>query len=133
MKYNVHDYIIDAITLEGDSIIFSFPEGFHVANENGQELEPQRKKLVMTVDRTNWVNGGKWPLESFISVRMSRNGQTWKKVPFKKLSGLLRKSVLIVWNEYEGYWSQKMLQMRSRSGIDVEMFIENIESVDYLC
>ena len=33
MKYQLHDYEIDSVTLENDSIVFSFPNGFYVTEE----------------------------------------------------------------------------------------------------
>ena len=66
MKYQLHDYEIDSIILEKDSIILSFPNGFYAEDDNGNEIMPLRHKLVFTVDRTGWPDD---PLESFIYIR----------------------------------------------------------------
>lgn len=52
MNYQLHDYEIDSVVLENDRIIFSFPNGFFVADENGQELKPLRKKPIQVMEQS---------------------------------------------------------------------------------
>ena len=92
MKYQLHDYDIDSITLENDKIIFSFPKGFYVTDENGKELEPLRRKLVFTIDRGCCTDE---PLESFISIR--RRGRFgWKDISFKHFNSILNLRYIVL-------------------------------------
>ena len=78
MKYQLHDCEIDAIVLENNRIIFSFPDGFYVTDENGQELAPLRNKLVFVIDKETNES-----LESYVSVRRIKRGRRgWKEISF---------------------------------------------------
>ena len=80
MKYQLHDCEIDAIVLENNRIIFSFPDGFYVTDENGQELAPLRNKLVFVIDKETNES-----LESYVSVRRIKRGRRGWKGNLKKL------------------------------------------------
>ena len=130
MKYQLHDYDIDSITLENDKIIFSFPKGFYVTYENGKELEPLRRKLVFTIDRGCCTDE---PLESFISIR--RRGRFgWKDISFKHFSTLFKNGNMVIHDEYDSKLTNwKMIQLNACTRwSNIELFITDILNIEYL-
>lgn len=132
MNYQLHDYELDAILLENDRIIFSFPNGFYVEDENGQELKPIRKKLAFTVDKECCPNE---PLESFIFIRrIKRRMNGWKDISFKQFTSLFRKGNMVVHDEYDSKLTNwKMIQLNaSTRRSNIELFITDIIDVECL-
>lgn len=133
MKYQLHDCEIDAIVLEDNNIIFSFPDGFYVADENGQELEPLRKKLVFVIDKSGFSDE---PLESYISVRrINRKGNGWKEISFKRFTALFKKGNMFIHDEYDSKLTNwKMIQLNACTRCsNIELFITDIVDVVCLC
>lgn len=131
MKYQLHDYEIDSIILEKDSIILSFPNGFYAEDDNGNEIMPLRHKLVFTVDRTGWPDD---PLESFIYIRQINyrmNG--WKDISFNQFVSLFKKGYMVIHDEYESKQTNwKMLQLNAcTTRSNIELFITDI--IDITC
>ena len=130
MKYQLHDYEIDSITLENNKIIFSFPNGFYATDENGQELKPLRRKLVFVIDEDEIHNE---PLESFISVRRIDWGRKgWKKISFKQFTSLFKKGNMVIHDEYDSKLTNwKMIQLNaSTSWSNIELFITDIADIE---
>ena len=130
MHYVLHDYEIDSVTFEGDKIIFSFPHGFYVTDDNGQELEPPRRKLAFSIDRDGGINES---LESFIYIRR-RNRFGWKDITFKQFIALFKKGNMIIHDEYDSrYTNWKMIQLNAAVGwSNIELFITDIIDVECL-
>ena len=131
MKYQLHDYEINSFTLENDSIILSFPNGFYAEDDNGNEIKPLSHKLVFTVDRTCCPDE---PLESFISIRQINHRMNgWKDISFKQFNSLFKKGNMIVHDEYDSKLTNwKMLQLNaSTSRSNIELFITDI--IDVAC
>ena len=130
MKYQLHDSEIDSVTLQDDKIIFSFPYGFYVTDDNGQELEPPRRKLVFTIDRGCCIDE---PLESFIYIRR-RARFWWKDFSFKQFSALFKKGNMIVHDEYDSKSTNwKMIQINTAARrSNIELFIADIIDVECL-
>lgn len=132
MKYQLHDYEIDSVTLENDSIVFSFPNGFYVTDDNGQEMHPLRRKLAFIVDRSLCPNA---PLESFMFIRrinLRRSG--WKDISFKQFVSLFKKGNMIIHDEFDSKQDgRKMFQLNTGGRwSNIEIFIEDIIDVECL-
>ena len=132
MKYQLHDFEIDAFILENDKIILSFPNGFYAEDDNGNEIMPLRHKLVFTVDRVGYRPDES--LESFIVIRrVNRRYNGWKDISYKQFISLFRKGNMIIYDEYDSKLTNwKMLQLNAcarRSNI--ELFITDI--IDIAC
>lgn len=130
MKYILHDYELDAIILEDDKIIFSFPNGFYATDESGKELEPRPRKLVFTIDRGCCTDE---PLESFISVRrIGRFG--WKEISFKQFHSLFKKGNMVIHDEYDSkYTNWKMIQLNACARwSNIELFVTDIADIKCL-
>ena len=130
MKYQLHDYEIDSIVLESNKIICSFPNGFYVVDENGQELRPPRKKLAFVIDKDSFPNES---LESFIFIRRinwRRNGG--KDISFKQFSSLFRKGNMVIHDEYDSKLTNwKMIQLNSSTNrSNIELFITDVIDVE---
>lgn len=125
MNYQLHDYEIDSIVLENESIVFSFPNGFYVEDESGQAVQPPKKKLVFHID----TNG--FPLESFLSIRRITWNRRWKDISFKQFTALFRKGNMIIHDEYDSkYTNWKILQLNScTSCANIEMVITDIAGI----
>ena len=134
MQYQLHDYEIDAVTLDNNKIIFSFPNGFYVVDENGQELRPLRKKLafIIDTDKDSFPNES---LESYITNRKNnrrRNG--WNEISFKQFTSLFRKGNMVIHDEYDSKLTNwKMVQLNACTNYgNIEMFITDIENIECL-
>ena len=130
LKYQLHDYAIDSFTLEKDSIILSFPNGFYVEDDAGNEITPLRHKLVFTIDRTCYAESS---LESFIFIRrVNRHMNGWKDISFKKFLSLFNKGNMVIHDEYDSKLTNwKMLQLNaSTSRSNIELFITDIIDVN---
>ena len=131
MEYQLHDCEIDAVILDNNKIIFSFPNGFYVVDENRQELSLPRKKLVFIVD----IDKDSFPnetLESNITIRRINwrmNG--WKEISFKQFSSLFKKGNMVIHDEYDSKltnWKMIQLNACTKCG-NIEMFITDIKNV----
>jgi hypothetical protein len=131
MEYQLHDCEIDAVILDNNKIIFSFPNGFYVVDENRQELRLTRKKLVFIID----IDKDSFPnetLESNITIRRINwrmNG--WKEISFKQFSSLFKKGNMVIHDEYDSKltnWKMIQLNACTKCG-NIEMFITDIKNV----
>ena len=131
MEYQLHDCEIDAVILDNNKIIFSFPNGFYVVDENRQELRLPRKKLVFVID----IDKDSFPnetLESNITIRRINwrmNG--WKEISFKQFSSLFKKGNMVIHDEYDSKltnWKMIQLNACTKCG-NIEMFITDIKNV----
>jgi hypothetical protein len=131
MEYQLHDCEIDAVILDNNKIIFSFPNGFYVVDENRQELRLPRKKLVFIID----IDKDSFPnetLESNITIRRINwrmNG--WKEISFKQFSSLFKKGNMVIHDEYDSKltnWKMIQLNACTKCG-NIEMFITDIKNV----
>lgn len=123
MNYQLHDYEIDSVVLENNSVIFSFPKGFYVEDENGQAL---RKKLIFRIDTDGF------PMESFLSIRRIRwLGRGWREISFKQFTALFKKGNMIIHDEYDSrYTNWKMIQLNACTNCsNIELFITDIEGI----
>lgn len=130
MNYQLHDYEIDSVVLQNDRIIFSFPNGFFAADENGQELKPLRKKLAFIIDKDSFPND---PLESFIDIRrINRRMNGRKEISFKQFSSLFKKGNMVIYDEYDSKLKNwKMIQLNAgTSRSNIELFITDIIDVE---
>ena len=93
MKYQLHDYEIDSVVLDNNKIIFSFPNGFYVADENGLELKPLRKKLAFIIDKDGFPNES---LESYIYIRKITRRNRRKDISFKQFTALFKKGNMVI-------------------------------------
>ena len=130
MRYQLHDYEIDSVILENNRIIFSFPNGFYVVDENGQELKPLRKKLAFIIDKDHAPNE---PIESFITIRRINwrmNG--WKEISFKQFSSLFKKGNMVIHDEYDSKLTNwKIIQLNACTNrSNIELFITDIMGVE---
>ena len=133
MQYQLHDYEIDSILLDNDKIIFSFPNGFYAADENGKELKPLRKKLVFIIDKEGFPNQ---PLESFISIhRINRGRNGWKEISFKQFSSLFKKGNMVIHDEYDSKLTNwKIIQLNANTDrSNIELCITDIMDVESAC
>lgn len=132
MQYQLHDYEIDSIVLENDRIIFSFPNGFYVADENGKELKPLRKKLAFVIDKEGCPND---PLESFVYIRRIKWGRKgWREISFKQFVSLFKKGNMVIHDEYDSKLTNwKMIQLNAAvSCSNIELFITDILDTECL-
>ena len=129
MNYQLHDYAIDSVILDNDKIIFSFPDGFYVTDDQGQEVHPLRKKLVFQIDRYRKDIS----LESFIFIKR-KCFWGWKYISFKKFSALFKKGNMLIYDEYDSKSSNwKMIQLNANSGwTNLDMFISDIKDIQCL-
>lgn len=130
MKYRLHDYEIDSVALQDDKMIFSFPRGFYVTDDNGQEPESPRRKLVFTIDRGCCIDE---PLESFIFIR--RRGRFgWKDISFKQFFALFKKGNMIIHDEYDSKSTNwKMIQINANARwSNIELFVTDIIDIECL-
>ena len=123
MNYQLHDYAMDSVILDNDKIIFSFPNGFYVTDDNGVKLTPVRKKLVFKVD-------GDDPEQCLFIRRRGILG--WRDISFKEFSGLFKKGNMLVYDEYDSKLTNwKMIQLNANTRwSNIEMFITEIEAVE---
>lgn len=131
MKYNLHDYAIDGVSLEKDRIVFHFPDGFYIADGDGQELKPLRKKLAFLLDTENWPGDS---AESFLSIRRrTRGGRGWKDISFRQFQRLFQKGNMVIHDEYDSKLTNwKMLQIHTSAKWNaIEMFITDILDVAF--
>lgn len=128
MNYQLHDFEIDSVVLENDSIIFSFPNGFHVVDENGQEVEPLRKKLVFRIDTAGS------PVESSVWIRRVTRWKGWRDISFQQFTDLFQKGNMTIHDEYDSkYTNWKMIQLNAAASCsNIEMFIADILEVECL-
>ena len=130
MKYQLHDCEIDAIVLENNRIIFSFPDGFYVTDENEQELAPLRNKLVFVIDKETNES-----LESYVSVRRIKRGRRgWKEISFKQFCSLFKKGNMVIHDEYDSKLTNwKMFQLNACTNwSNIELFITDILNIEFL-
>lgn len=130
MKYQLHDCEIDAIVLENNRIIFSFPDGFYVTDENGQELALLRNKLVFVIDKETNES-----LESYVSVRRIKRGRRgWKEISFKQFCSLFKKGNMVIHDEYDSKLTNwKMFQLNACTNwSNIELFITDILDIEFL-
>lgn len=127
MYYELHDYEIDSVVLEDESIIFSFPKGFYVEDENGQPIDPPKKKLVFYLD----VDG--YYAESCIFIHKITRNRRWKEISFDQFTALFKKGNMIIHDEYDSkYANWKMIQLNAAARwSNIELFITDI--VDIAC
>ena len=129
MNYQLHDSQINKIELGGDTITFTFSQGFWGTDEHGKMTEQLKNcKIVFEIDRNDV------PIEDFISIRVSKKGGAYKTISLEKFMGLLKKSPFDVYLEYNcDFASSKMLQIHSNHlRCSVEIFIEEIKNVEYV-
>lgn len=126
MNYQLHDYLIDSVILEDNRIIFSFPDGFYVTDENGQEIIPARKKLIFHID----TNG--FPLEFCISIRRISWGGIWRTITFKQFTTLFKKGNMVIHDEYDSKLTNwKIIQLNAcTKWSNIELRITDIEAID---
>lgn len=131
MNYQLHDYELDSVYFEDGAIVFSFPKGFYVTDENGQELKPRRTKLAFILDRSCCPNE---PLESFIFIRrINRRRNGWKDLSFKRFAALFRKGNMIVHDEFDSkLTNRKIIELNAcTSWSNIELTIVDI--IDVVC
>ena len=130
MNYELHDYEIDSVEFEDNKIIFSFPNGFYVEDDQGCEVKPSRRKLVFTINKGCCSDS---PSESFISIRrITRRGKKWKEISFQQFKSLFKKGNMFIYDEYDSKSDDcKMLQINTNTKWNViEFFITDIENVE---
>lgn len=129
MTYQLHDYEIDSIVLEKDSIVFSFPEGFYAEDDQGNSLMPLKKRLVFHID----TNG--FPVESFLTVRrIGWSRRRWSEISFRKFTSLFKRGNMIIHDEYDSKltnWKILKLNAISRRS-NIELLITDIASIECL-
>lgn len=128
MYYELHDYEIDSVILEDERIIFSFPNGFYVEDENGQPIEPPKKKLVFYLD----VDG--YHEESCIFIHRITWNRRWKEISFDQFAALFKKGNMIIHDEYDSkYTNWKILQMNACTRCsNIEMVITDVVGIECL-
>ena len=129
MTYQLHDCELDSVILENDKIIFSLPNGFYVADENGQPLKPPRKKLAFVIDKEGLSST---PLEEFIFIRrITRGRKGWKDISFRQFISLFKKGNMIIHDEYDSKQTNwKMIQLNAATNrSNIELFITDIADV----
>ena len=127
MRYQLHDCTIDSIVLENQRIVFSFPDGFFIVDENGQALKPLKKKLAFLID----TNG--FPLESSLYIRrIKRSRRGWKEISFKQFSSLFKKGNMVIHDEYDSKFTNwKMIQLNAcTSWSNIELYITDIADIE---
>ena len=130
MKYQLHDFKIDAIIFENDEIIFSFPDGFYAEDDDGNEIVPRRHKLAFKIQRTDPDE----TLESFLFISQANrclNG--WKDISFKRFASYFKKGPMIIYDEYDSKLTNwKMIQLNANTKrSNIELFITDI--IDIAC
>ena len=129
MNYQLHDSQINKIELGEDTITLKFSQGFWATDEHGKMCEQlENCKIVFEIDRNDF------PIEDFISVRISKKGGVYKTVSLAKFIDLLKKSPFDVYMEYDcSFANRKMLQIHSNYLlVRAEIFIEEIKNVEYV-
>ena len=129
-KYELHDSQINDILIDGNKIVLSFSEGFWELDTNGKESsQKQNSKIIFNIDNEFSV-----PIEYFISIRISKRKKVFKPLSLRDFKKLIKKSPFDVNMEYNCLFSSsKFLQLYSNKiGALVEIFIEFIESVEYI-
>jgi len=125
MHYQLHDYEIDSVVLENDSIIFSFPQGFYAVDDQGRETITRNKKLVFHID----TNG--FPLESFLEIRRITWGHIWRNISFKQFTSLFQKGNMIIHDEYDSKLTNwKIIQLNACTNwSNIELRITDIDEI----
>ena len=129
-KYELHDSQINDILIDGNKIVLSFSKGFWELDTNGKEsFQKQNSKIIFNIDNEFSV-----PIEYFISIRISKRKKVFKPLSLRDFKKLIKKSPFDVNMEYNCIFSSsKFLQLYSNKiGALVEIFIEFIESVEYI-
>ena len=129
MNYQLHDSQIDAVLLEGDRIIFSFPNGFYAVDDSGQELKPLPRKLVFTIEKY----APDEPLESHIFIRrITGSGNGWRDISFQQFTALLHKGNMIIHDEYDSKFTNwKILKLNAcTKRPNIELHITDIAACD---
>ena len=126
MNHNLHDYEIDSVVLDGDRIIFSFPDGFRVTDD-GREM--MMGKLVFTIDRTCCSDA---PLDSFLFIRRHLP-LGWRDISFRQFTALFKKGNMLIHDEYDSKMTNwKMIQLNANTRwSNIELFITDIEKIEY--
>ena len=127
MKYELHDYELDAIILDGDQIIFSFPKGFYAEDDQGQPRHPLPTKLVLTIDK-GWCTDS--PLDSFLEIQ-KRCRWGWKEISFKQFTKLFKKGSMRVYDEYDSKLTNwKIFQINANTRwSNIELLITDVEDI----
>lgn len=125
MNYILHDYEIDSVVVENESIIFSFPKGFYVEDESGHDVQPLKKKLVFYLD----VDG--FHPQSCLTIRRITWNRRWKEISFDQFAALFKKGNMIIHDEYDSkYTNWKILQLNSCTRCsNIEMVITDIVGI----
>ena len=130
VKYNLHDCDIDAVTLNGNQIVFSFPDGYYAEDDNCQEIKSLRRKLVFTIGQYQPDES----LDAYIEIRrISRNFKRWREISFKEFTALFKKGNMTIHDEYDSKltnWKMIQLNADSRSS-NIELWITDI--IDVQC
>ena len=126
MNHNLHDYEIDSVVLDGDRIIFSFPDGFRVTDD-GREM--MMGKLVFIIDRTCCSDA---PLDSFLFIRRHLP-LGWRDISFRQFTALFKKGNMLIHDEYDSKMTNwKMIQLNANTRwSNIELFITDIEKIEY--
>lgn len=126
MNHNLHDYEIDSVVLDGDRIIFSFPEGFYVEDDG---RETMMGKLVFIIDRTCCSDT---PLDSFLFIRRHLP-LGWRDISFRQFTALFKKGNMLIHDEYDSKMTNwKMIQLNANTRwSNIELFITDIEKIEY--
>ncbi len=127
MKYQLHDYEIDSISLEEDRIIFSFPQGFYAQDEKGKEIQPLPKKLIFHIEK----DSPQEPLEAYLHIRKHNYfGKRRKDISFQQFTALFKKGNMCIYDEYVSkFTNARMLQISASAWI--EMYIDNIGEITW--
>ena len=128
MYYELHDYEIDSVVLKDECIIFSFPKGFYVEDEQGQTVEPSKKKLVFYLD----VDG--YHAQSCLTIRRITWNRKWKEITFEQFVALFKKGNMIIHDEYDSkYTNWKMIQINACTRqSNIEFWITDISDIQCL-
>ena len=127
MTYELHDYELDAIILDGDQIIFSFPKGFYAEDDHGQPRHPMPTKLVLTIDKGCCTD---IPLDSFLEIQ-KRCRWGWKEISFKQFTKLFKKGNMLVYDEYDSKLTNwKIFQINANTRwSNIELLITDVEDI----
>ena len=118
MTYQLHDYELDSVVLEEERIVFSFPKGFYIPDQDGQQAKPIRRRLVFSLGK-----------DGCVFVRKTNKRRTkWKYISFEEFAALLKKGTFLVSDEYDSkLHGGKMIQLYGDANL--ELFIEGITNV----